>query len=42
VKLGREGLKEIIELDLSPDEKKMLDVSADAVRKGIEDVAQFL
>jgi len=42
VKLGREGLKQIIELDLSPDEKKMLDVSADAVRKGIEDVAQFL
>jgi malate dehydrogenase len=42
VKLGREGLKEIVELELSADEKKMLDASAEAVRKGIADVGQFL
>jgi len=41
-KLGREGLKEIVELKLSADEKKMLDVSAEAVRAGIADVGQFL
>jgi malate dehydrogenase len=42
VRLGREGVKQIVELKLQPDEKKALDVSADAVRKGIEDVRQFL
>jgi len=42
VRLGREGVKQIVELKLSPDEKKMLDTSAEAVRKGVEDVSQFL
>ena len=42
VRLGREGVKEIVELKLTADEKKALDVSAQAVRKGIEDVSQFL
>jgi len=42
VRVGREGVKEIVELKLSADEKKALDVSAQAVRKGIEDVSQFL
>jgi malate dehydrogenase len=41
-KLGREGVKQIVELDLTANEKAALDVSAQAVRKGIEDVAQFL
>lgn len=42
VKLGREGLKEIVQLELSDAEKAALEVSADAVRGGIADVAQFL
>ena len=42
VKLGREGVREIIELDLSDEEKAQLQVSVDAVKKGVEDVAQFL
>jgi len=41
-KLGREGVKEIIELDLAPDERAALDVSVAAVKKGVADVAQFL
>ncbi|MEM8884263.1 MAG: malate dehydrogenase [Planctomycetota bacterium] len=40
--LGKEGLKQIVELELNEDEKRMLDVSAEAVSKGIEDVKQFL
>ena len=41
-KLGREGIKEIVELDLNADEKAALDVSVAAVQSGIKDVAQFL
>jgi malate dehydrogenase len=33
VKLGRGGIEEIIELDLSEDEQTMLNESADAVRE---------
>jgi len=33
VKLGRSGIEEIIELELSDDEQTMLDESADAVRE---------
>ena len=42
VKLGRGGITEVIELELDEDEKKMLDVSAEAVRAGIADVQQFV
>ena len=42
VRLGRLGIKEIIELDLAPDERAALDISVAAVQKGIEDVSQFL
>ena len=42
VRLGRTGVQEIIELDLNDAEKAALQVSADAVGKGVEDVAQFL
>jgi len=42
VRIGREGVKQIVELKLTADEKKALDVSAQAVRKGIEEVSQFL
>ena len=42
VKLGRTGLREIIELELTADEKTMLDASAEAVRAGINDVTPFL
>jgi malate dehydrogenase len=33
VKLGSGGIEEIVELDLSDDERKMLQASADAVRE---------
>ena len=42
VRLGRGGIKGIVELDLNPEEKAALDTSAQAVRQGIEDVSQFL
>ena len=42
VKLGTGGITQIVELELTDDEKKMLDVSAEAVRKGIADVGQFI
>ncbi|MHC4909034.1 MAG: malate dehydrogenase [Planctomycetota bacterium] len=42
VKLGREGIKEIIELELSGEEKAALDVSVEAVKKGVADVEQFV
>ena len=35
VKLGRKGITQIIELELTGQEKKALDISADAVRSGI-------
>jgi len=41
-KLGREGVTEIVQLELNDEEKRALDVSAEAVRKGIADVGQFL
>src|SRR5207237_10093881 len=33
VKLGAKGIEQIVELDLSDDERKALDASADAVRE---------
>lgn len=42
VRLGRGGIRAIVELKLSPEEKKMLDLSADAVRKGVAEVQPFL
>ena len=42
VRLGREGIKQIIEVDLNDAERKALDVSAKAVRQGVEDVKPFL
>ena len=42
VRLGREGVKQVLELELTAEEKAALDVSAQAVRKGIEEVQQFL
>lgn len=41
-RLGREGVKEIVQLDLTAEERKMLQVSVDAVQQGVRDVAQFL
>jgi len=35
VKLGRQGVEEIVELKLTNEEKKALDRSAEAVRAGI-------
>lgn len=35
VKLGRKGISQIIELELTREEKKALDISSDAVRSGI-------
>jgi len=42
VQLGRGGVRRIVELELSADEKKALDESAEAVKKGVADVGQFL
>jgi malate dehydrogenase len=42
VRLGRGGFRKIDVLPLSPDEKKLLDASAEAVRTGIREVQQFL
>jgi malate dehydrogenase len=36
VKLGKDGLEEIIELKLTPEEQKMLDASAQSVRDNVE------
>jgi malate dehydrogenase len=35
VKIGRNGIEEILELELTVEEKKALDISADAVKSGI-------
>jgi len=42
VRLGRGGCRDIIELKLDDEERAALDASAEAVRKGVEDVKQFL
>jgi malate dehydrogenase len=42
VKLGKGGIREIVELDLTAEEKAALEVSAKAVRKGVEEVKRFL
>jgi len=42
VRLGREGVKEIVQLDLNEQERAALDVSVKAVQKGVDDVKQFL
>ncbi len=39
VKLGRRGVEEIIELNLTPPESKALDMSADAVKSGIAELS---
>ena len=39
--LGRNGVGRIIELELTEDEHKELQVSADAVRKGVEELSTF-
>ncbi len=41
VLLGRNGVEKIFELDLTPEEKKALDQSAEAVRKGVEELRSF-
>ncbi len=42
VKLGREGIKEIIEIELNADEQKLMDDSAAAVRKAFDDLQRIL
>lgn len=39
--LGRNGVGRIIELELTDEERKELQVSADAVRKGVEELSTF-
>lgn len=41
VKLGTQGVEEIIEIKLNQEEKKALDYSADAVRKLVEDMKRL-
>lgn len=41
VLLGKNGVEKIIQLDLTPDEKKALDESAAAVREGVETLRSF-
>lgn len=41
VRLGKDGVKEIIEIDLDEQEKAMLKESADHVRKGLEDLKRL-
>ncbi len=42
VRLGSRGIQQIVELDLTPDERKMLQVSVDAVKQGVREVTPFL
>ena len=35
VKLGRNGIEDILEIDLTDKEKALVDISADSVREGI-------
>lgn len=39
--LGRNGVEQIVELELTPEERAMLQASADAVKKGVEDLNTF-
>jgi malate dehydrogenase len=39
--LGKNGVERIIELALADDEQKQLLASADAVRKGVEELSTF-
>jgi len=41
VKLGSEGVEQIIEIRLNDDEKKALQFSAEAVRKLVEDMKRL-
>jgi malate dehydrogenase len=41
VKLGKGGIKEIIEVELDPNEKALLESSAAAVRSGVEDLKRI-
>ncbi len=41
VRLGKDGVKEILEIDLDEQEKAMLQESADHVRKGLEDLKRL-
>lgn len=42
VKLGKGGIKEVIEVDLDADEKALLDASAEHVRNGFKDLERIL
>lgn len=42
VKLGHGGIKEIIEIDMDSDEKKLMDESAGHIQKGLEDLKRIL
>lgn len=41
VRLGREGIKEILEIDLNDEEQELLNTSADHVRQGLEDLKRL-
>ncbi|MDG5767444.1 malate dehydrogenase [Balneolales bacterium ANBcel1] len=41
VRLGKDGVQEILEIDLNEEEQAMLDESADHVRKGLEDLKRL-
>ncbi|MBP3193447.1 malate dehydrogenase [Natronogracilivirga saccharolytica] len=41
VRLGREGIKEIVEIDLNDEEQELLNTSADHVRQGLEDLKRL-
>lgn len=42
VKLGHGGIKEIIEIDMESDEKKLMDESAGHIKKGLDDLKRIL
>lgn len=42
VKLGHGGIKEVIEIDMDSDEKKLMDESAGHIQKGLEDLKRIL
>jgi malate dehydrogenase len=42
VKLGKGGIKEVIEIELDSDEKAMLDASAEHVRSSFEDLGRLM